>query len=91
MKKNIDNDTLSYEEKYLLKEIASTINAIETAYSNFENATDPDLIDCYIFQLNSEQKRYKYLINQAKQTQFQNKELELKFVSNKNLTPSLIE
>ncbi len=91
MKKNIDNDTLSYEEKYLLKEIASTINAIETAYSNFENATDPDLIDCYIFQLNSEQKRYKYLINQAKQTQFQNKELELKFVSNENLTPSLIE
>ena len=52
---------LTYEEKYLLEEIALTKNAIETAYSNFENAVEPDLIDCYIYQLNSEQKRYKYI------------------------------
>ena len=43
---------LTYEEKYLLEEIAMTKNAIETAYSNFENAVEPDLIDCYIYQLN---------------------------------------
>lgn len=49
----------------LMQEIAMTINAIDMAYSNFENAVDPDLIDCYIYQLNSEQKRYKYLLKQA--------------------------
>ena len=35
---------LTYEEKYLLEEIAMTKNAIETAYSNFENAVEPDLL-----------------------------------------------
>ena len=67
-----EKSPLTYEEKYLLQEIALTKNAIETAYSNFENAVDPDLIDCYIYQLNSEQKRYKYLIQRAKEVQFTN-------------------
>ena len=66
---------LTYEEKYLLEEIALTKNAIETAYSNFENAVEPDLIDCYIYQLNSEQKRYKYLIVRAKAVQVKNEQL----------------
>lgn len=66
---------LTYEEKYLLEEIAMTKNAIETAYSNFENAVEPDLIDCYIYQLNSEQKRYKYLIERAKAVQYRNEQL----------------
>lgn len=57
---------VSFEEQYLLEEIAMTKNAIETAYSNFDNAVEPDLIDCYIYQLNSEQKRYKYLLERAK-------------------------
>ena len=38
-------------------------------YANFDNATDPDLIDCYIYQLNSEQKRYKYLLQKAKESE----------------------
>lgn len=66
---------LTYKEKYLLEEIAMTKNAIETAYSNFENAVEPDLIDCYIYQLNSEQKRYKYLIERAKAVQYRNEQL----------------
>jgi len=61
---------MSYEEKYLLEEIATTKIAIDVAYSNFDNAIEPDLIDCYIYQLNSEQKRYKYLIERAKEAQF---------------------
>jgi len=65
-----DKEPLSYEEKYLLEEIASTKIAIDVAYSNFENAIEPDLIDCYIYQLNSEQKRYKYLIERAKEVEF---------------------
>jgi len=65
-----ETEPLSYEEKYLLEEIASTQLAIDVAYSNFDNAIEPDLIDCYIYQLNSEQKRYKYLIERAKEAKF---------------------
>ena len=65
-----EKEPMSYEEKYLLEEIATTKIAIDVAYSNFDNAIEPDLIDCYIYQLNSEQKRYKYLIERAKEAQF---------------------
>lgn len=30
------------------------------AYNNLENVVDPDLIDCYIYELNSVQMRYKF-------------------------------
>lgn len=53
-------------EDLLLREINQTKLALEAAYSNFENVVDPDLIDCYIFELNAAQKRYKFLLKQAK-------------------------
>ena len=55
----------TYDEKYLLQELMMTKKAMYTAYSNLDNVTDPDLIDCYIYQLNSEQKRYNYLLAKA--------------------------
>ena len=39
---------------------------IDTAYRNFEHALEPDLIDCYIYQLQSAQMRYQFLLNCAK-------------------------
>lgn len=51
----------------LLKEINQTKLALESAYSNFENVVDPDLIDCYIYEVNAVQKRYKFLLRQAKE------------------------
>ena len=65
LKKN--NKPVTQENQYLLQEIALTKRALSAAYSNFDNATDPDLIDCYIYQVNSEQKRYKYLLQKAKE------------------------
>ena len=56
-------EPVTYDEKYLVEEINMTKAALSAAYANFDNATDPDLIDCYIYQLNSEQKRYKYLLH----------------------------
>lgn len=50
----------------LLAEIAKTKLALETAYSNFENVVDPDLIDCSIYEVNAIQQRYKYLLKQLK-------------------------
>ena len=59
---------VTYEEKYLVSELLQTRNALAAAYSNFENATDPDLIDSCIYQVNSVQKRYKFLLDKAKET-----------------------
>lgn len=65
LKKKNNNPTK--DDKYLLREINMTKEALNAAYSNFNNATDPDLIDCYIYQVNSEQKRYKYLLQKVKE------------------------
>lgn len=54
------------KDDLLLKEIYKTKLAMETAYSNFENVVDPDLIDSCIYELNAVQNRYKFLLKQAK-------------------------
>jgi Protein of unknown function (DUF2508). len=59
-KKNLQNEIL-------LNELKKTKLALETAYSNFENVVDPDLIDCYIYEVNAVQKRYKFLLKQMKE------------------------
>ena len=56
------------QENSILEDIAKTRFALETAYAGFDNATDPDLIDCYIYEVNSVMKRYKYLLEQAAKT-----------------------
>ena len=55
------------QDDILLNEINKTKLALESANSNFENVIDPDLIDCYIFEVNAVQKRYKFLLRQAKE------------------------
>lgn len=76
MKKN--NDLMTYEEKYLLSELTQTRNALAAAYSTFEYVTDPDLIDSCIYQVNSAQKRYKFLLERAREANLEIKyEMEL--------------
>lgn len=53
----------------LLADIAKTQHALEVAYCGFDNVTDPDLIDCYIYEVNSALKRYRFLLAQAKSMQ----------------------
>ncbi len=53
----------------LLDDIRKTQCALEIAYSGFDNVTDPDLIDCYIYEVNSALKRYRFLLQQAAQMQ----------------------
>jgi len=53
----------------LLDDIRKTQCALETAYSGFDNVTDPDLIDCYIYEVNSVLKRYRFLLQQAERMQ----------------------
>ncbi|HHT97776.1 MAG TPA: YaaL family protein [Clostridiales bacterium] len=55
-----------HQKDLLIEELNQTKIALESAYSNFENVIDPDLIDCYIFELNAVQQRYKFLLKEAK-------------------------
>ena len=56
---------MDYQKPSIHEELEQTRYALEIAYSNFDNVTDPDLIDCYIYELNAIMKRYKYLMEQA--------------------------
>lgn len=59
---------MTYDECHLINELKQTKWAMETARSNFENVVDPDLIDCYIYELQAVQMRYKFLLEKAKQS-----------------------
>lgn len=60
-KKKIDNP--------LLKELQATRLELETAYSVFENAVDPDLVSSSIYRINAVQDRYQFLLKQLKKTE----------------------
>ena len=63
------NRTLSEKEierNALLSDLEQTKKALEIAYAGFDNVTEPDLIDCYIYEMNALSFRYKYLLRQIK-------------------------
>lgn len=65
IKKNKKNeDDIRQEE--LKRELSQVQDAMELAYQNLSNVVDPDLIDCYIFELNAIQKKYKFILKQVK-------------------------
>lgn len=47
-------------------EIERTQCAIDAARNHFEQAVDPTLIDCYIYELNAAQLRYQFLLRKFK-------------------------
>ena len=49
----------------LQEAIEKTRRALDNAYTGFDNAVEADLIDSYIYEINSLQKRYKYLTDLA--------------------------
>ena len=57
-----ETDEISETKEDLLEDLKKTRYALEVAYSGFDNVTDPDLIDCYIYQVNAILKRYKFLL-----------------------------
>ncbi len=51
----------------LLDDLERAKYDLALAYNNFENAMEPDLIDCCIYQVNALQMRYKFLLTKVKQ------------------------
>ena len=45
----------------LRHDMEKTRQALDTAYAGFNNATDFDMIDSYIFEINALQQRYRHL------------------------------
>lgn len=67
-KTNAANRTITEKEirrNALLSDLEKTKRALEIAYSGFDNVTEPDLIDCYIYEVNAIMKRYNFLMEQA--------------------------
>lgn len=56
---------LDIQKQKLIKDMERTRQDMEAAYANLDNVIEPDLIDCYIYQVNAILKRYKYLMEQA--------------------------
>lgn len=45
----------------LREDLEKTRQALDAAYAGFDNAVNPDMIDCYIYEINALLKRYKHL------------------------------
>lgn len=50
-----------FTQPSIREDIEKTHRALEIAYAGFDNATDPDMIDCYIYEINALLMRYKHL------------------------------
>lgn len=61
--KKVTNDT---HYSLLKEDLQQTVRDLADAYANLENVVEPDLIDCYIYELNSVQMRYKFLLSTLK-------------------------
>ena len=61
--KKATNDT---HYSLLKEDLQQTARDLADAYANLENVVEPDLIDCYIYELNSVQMRYKFLLTTLK-------------------------
>jgi hypothetical protein len=55
-----------------MNDLEQVTKSLHDAYINLENAVDPDLIDCYIYELNSVQMRYKFLLTRIRNLQVVN-------------------
>ena len=49
----------------VMDDLKRTLSELETAYARLNYVTDEDLIECYIYEVNSLLKRYKYLKEEA--------------------------
>ena len=55
------------ERDTLLEGLSRTRILIAQAYSGFNSARDPDLIESYVFEINALQARYSYLLRRVKE------------------------
>ncbi len=55
------------ERRELLEGLDRTKVLIDQAYCCFNRASDPDLIESYVFEINALQSRYSYLLRRVRE------------------------
>ena len=55
------------ERDQLMQSLAQTRLLINQAYSGFNTASDEDLIESFVFEINALQSRYSYLLRRIKE------------------------
>ena len=55
------------ERRELMSSLAQTRALISQAYGGFNSVSDSDLIESYVFEINSLQARYNYLLRRVKE------------------------
>ena len=62
-------NSVLYDKRYavLLDDLEKTKHDLDSAYTKLANVIEPDLIDCYIYEVQSVQMRYKFLLIRVKQ------------------------
>ena len=51
----------------LMQSLSHTRTLINQAYGGFNNTSDSDLIESYVFEINALQARYSYLLRRVKE------------------------
>lgn len=59
-------DPRTEERRQLMEVMAQTRVEINQAYAGFNSQSDPDLVDSYVYEINSLQSRYSYLVRRVK-------------------------
>lgn len=67
-KKNPNSHINENSDSYLIDDINTAKRDIETLLLHLDYQTDPDLIDCYSYQLKGAYMRYKFLLRQIQNT-----------------------
>jgi len=60
-------DAQEEERQELMNSLAHTRALINQAYGGFNTASDGDLIESFVFEINSLQARYNYLLRRVKE------------------------
>ena len=55
------------ERRDLMRSLSHTRTLINQAYGGFNNTSDSDLIESYVFEINSLHARYNYLLRRVKE------------------------
>ncbi len=66
-KKNPFSQIAATTDSSLLIDLDNTKKEIDTLLLHLNDQTDPDLIDCYAYQLKGAYMQYKFLLKQMKQ------------------------
>lgn len=61
-----EKQKLLREQEEILVEIETTKQRLQTLLMNLEYITEPELLDCLIYELKAVQGRYQYLLKIAK-------------------------